>query len=227
MAGGGSALTLPFLLLLGLDAPTANGTNRVAILALTMSAIRSMHKENYSNFKLSLKLALLTIPGAIIGAILVQDIEMNFFKKILAYVMIGIIAMIILPKKYKDKVISFLSGKNWLLYPIMLCIGFYGGFIQLGIGFLLMLALEALLGESLVKVNMHKVFIVFLYTIPSLIIFFLEENVNLVFGLVLAAGMSLGAWFSAKLAIRKGDKIVRVFLIISIFLISLKLLEVY
>jgi hypothetical protein len=227
MAGGGSALTLPFLIFLGLDAPTANGTNRVAILALTFSAIRSMHKENHSNFKLSLKLALLTLPGAVIGAILVQSIDMSSFKEILAYVMIGIIAMIILPKKYKDNLIGYLNGKNWLLYPIMIGIGFYGGFIQLGVGFLLMLTLEALLAENLVKVNMHKVFIVFFYTIPSLTIFFIEENVNLVFGLVLAAGMSLGAWFSAKLAIRKGDKIVRIFLILSIFLISLKLLEVY
>lgn len=226
MAGGGSALTLPFLLFLGLDAPTANGTNRIAILALTISGIRSMQKENHSDFKLSFKLALLTLPGAILGAILIQDVEMADFKVILGYVMIGIVGLILLPKKYKGKMIKILSGKKWILYPMMILIGFYGGFIQLGVGFLLMITLEALLNISLVKVNMHKIFIVFFYTIPALFIFFIEENVNLVFGLVLAAGMSLGAWFSAKLAIKKGDKIVRLFLILSIIIISLKLLEV-
>ena len=227
MAGGGSALTLPLLLLMGLDAPMANGTNRVAIFALTLSAVRSMQRENVSDFKFSLKMAIFTLPGAILGAYLANGVGNETFKEILAWVMIGIIIMIIIPQSKKEVLISRLKKYPKLIYVSMLFLGFYGGFIQVGIGFLLMLALQSILDLNLIKVNMHKVFIVLIYTIPALGIFFWQGNVNIILGLILAAGMSIGAWWSAKYAIKKGDKIVRWFLIISIVLISLKLFDVY
>lgn len=227
MAGGGSALTLPLLLFLGLDAPVANGTNRVAIFALTLSAALSMHRENVSDFKFSTKMGLYTLPGAILGAYLANDIGNDLFKEILGYVMIGIVGMIIMPKAYKEKLIKRFSKYPKLIYFSMLILGFYGGFIQVGIGFLLMLALQSILDLNLLRVNMHKVFIVLIYTIPALGIFIYNGNVNLILGLVLAAGMSIGAWWSAKYAVKKGDKIIRWFLITSIILMSMKLLGIF
>lgn len=227
MAGGGSVLILPLLLFMGLDASVANGTNRIAIFALTLSAITSMKRENVSDFKLSWKMAAFTLPGAIIGAILAQDISNELFKTILAWVMIGILFMIILPKSKKRFLIDKLKHYPKIIYPVMIAIGFYGGFIQVGVGFLLMLGIQSILDLSLLKVNMHKVFIVFVYTIPALAIFIFQGNVNLILGLVLASGMGLGAWWSAKVAIKKGDGIIRLFLILSIILISMKLFNIY
>ncbi len=227
MAGGGSILTLPMLLFLGLDAAVANGTNRIAIFALTLSATASMKRENVSDFKLSWKMAVFTLPGAVIGAMLAQDISNELFKTILAWVMIGILVMIILPNNKKKFLINKLKHFPKLIYPVMIVIGFYGGFIQVGVGFLLMLGIGSILDLSLLKVNMHKVFIVLVYTIPALAIFSFQGNVNLLLGLVLASGMGFGAWWSAKLAIKRGDGIIRLFLMISIALISLKLLNIY
>lgn len=227
MAGGGSTLTLPFLLFLGLDAATANGTNRIAILALTLSAVLSFRRENFSDFKLSSKLGLLTLPGAILGAIYAQTIETELFKKILGVSMLGVVILIMLPKKYKQNFTQFMKGRSVLIYIIFILMGLYGGFIQIGIGFLLMLALDSLLDISLIKVNMHKVFIVLIYTIPVLTVFVWNGNFDLTYGLILAAGMAAGAWWAAKLAVKKGDKIIRKLLVISIILISLKLIGIY
>ena len=68
MAGGGSTLSVPTLLFLGLDAATANGTNRVALLIECVAGVRGFHDQQQSMFADSLRLSLLTLPGALIGA---------------------------------------------------------------------------------------------------------------------------------------------------------------
>ena len=98
-AGGGSTLTLPMLLFMGLDGAVANGTNRIAILMQNISAVASFKNQNHSQFKLSFKLALFTLPGAIIGAYSAVHVSNELFEKILAIVMIGVIVTMLLPKK--------------------------------------------------------------------------------------------------------------------------------
>jgi len=227
MAGGGSTITLPALIFLGLDGALANGTNRVGIFVQTLTAVISFRQEKYHKIKLSLKLAAFTLPGAIIGAIIAVNISNELFQKILGYVLIGIIFSMLLRKINTNKTEDDKQNQNsWLIYPAMFVMGFYGGFIQVGIGFMFMASLYHLLKFKLLHVNMHKVLIICIYTLPALLIFILTGNVNWKFGLVLAAGMASGAWWSAKLSIKKGEKIIRIILIAAIFLMSLKLLDV-
>jgi len=227
MAGGGSTLTLPLLIFLGLDASVANGTNRIGLLSQNLSGVLSFRKENVSQIKLSLKMALFTLPGAAIGAFYATKISDAFFEKILGVVMIGIVITMMVPSS-KEFVTEKLTGKvPWLIYPIMFLLGFYGGFIQVGIGFLLMIAIHRVLRMSLLYVNLHKVFIVLIYTIPAILVFAFTGNVNWVYGISLAVGTSFGAWWSAKIAVKKGEKIIKIFLIIAMIIMSLKLLGAF
>jgi uncharacterized membrane protein YfcA len=226
-AGGGSTLTLPTLIFLGLDSALANGTNRVAIIIQNIAAVYSFKREKYQQFYLSLKLSLLTLPGAIAGAFIAVKMSNTLFQKILGIVMIGIIVSMIIPRSKisvnndKDKKIGWIAGFSMIL------IGFYGGFIQVGVGFLLMAALNHLLKFDLVHVNMHKVFIVLVYTVPALLIFILTGNVKWTLGLSLAAGNALGGWWAAKASVRKGDRLIKTVLIGAILVMSLKLLSVF
>ena len=117
--------------------------------------------------------------------------------------------------------------KTWVIYPVMFGIGFYGGFIQAGVGFLFMAALYHILKLDLVHVNMHKVFIVMVYTIPALCIFVFTGNVNWILGLCLAVGNSFGAWWGAHFAVKGGEKIIRYILAVAILIMALKLLGVF
>lgn len=227
MAGGGSSLTLPFLIFMGMDASVANGTNRIGVIAQTASATLSFRKEKFSDFSLSLKFAILTIPGGIIGAFYSTEINDDTFETILGIIMIGIVISMLIPKSKKDDLKETLEKLPLLSYPIMILVGFYGGFIQIGVGFILMAVLNHLFKLNLVRVNMHKVFIVFLYTIPALIVFILTDNIEWLAGIILAAGTSLGAWWSAKISIQKGEKFIKLMLVIAVLLMSLNLLEVY
>jgi len=226
MAGGGSTITLPALIFLGLDGTDANGTNRIAVLVQSIVAISSFRSEKYSSFKLSFKMGLFTLPGAILGAIAASNIKGETFEKILGVVMIGVIITLLIPRK-KINELNNIERIPLLVYLSMFAIGFYGGFIQVGVGFLLMAALAYLLKESLVLVNVHKVFITFLFTIPAVIVFILNDNIIWFYGLSLAAGNGVGAWWSAKISIKKGEKIIKPVLIISIFIMALKLLGVF
>lgn len=226
MAGGGSTITLPILILLGLDPSLANGTNRMGILAQTFSAVVSFRQEKYHDFKLSLKLTAFTLPGAIAGAVLATRISDVLFQRILAYVLIGVTISMFLRKTNQAKPGEHSSQKtSWLIYPVMVAIGFYGGFMQVGVGFAFMVSLFHLMRLDLIRVNMHKVFIIFIYTIPAFIVFLITGNVEWKFGLTLALGMAFGAWWAAKIAVKKGEEIIRIVLVVVILWMALKLLN--
>jgi uncharacterized membrane protein YfcA len=225
-AGGGSTLTLPVLIFLGLESSLANGTNRVAILLQNISAVYSFKKEKYHEFKTSIKFAMLTLPGAILGALLAVNLDDAVFQKILGIIMIGIIISMLLPQK--NSVPENKSGKiSWQVYFSMFGIGFYGGFIQVGVGFLLMASLRYLMKLNLVLVNMHKVFIVLIYTIPALLIFILTDNINWIFGLSLAAGNVIGGWWGAKVSVKKGEGFIKVVLTVAVFIMAIKLIGIF
>jgi uncharacterized protein len=227
MAGGGSTLTLPALIFLGLNSALANGTNRVAILIQNITAVYSFKKEKYHQFDLSMKLSLLTLPGAVIGALVAIKISDALFQKILGIIILGIIISMVIPKNKKYTNSNINTKIPWYVYPVMVGIGFYGGFIQAGIGFIIMAALQNLLHLNLVYVNMHKVFIVLIYTIPALFIFIITKNVDWFLGLSLAAGNAIGAWWAVKFSVKRGEKIIRYVLIIILFFMAFKLLNIF
>lgn len=224
-AGGGSTLTLPALIFMGLESSVANGTNRIGILVQNISAVYSFKREKYQDLKASLLLSLFTLPGAIAGALIAIKLDDEIFQKILGIIMIGIILSMLIPNK---QVAS--DGKSKIsFYTVvaLLGIGFYGGFIQVGIGFIIMAALKYLMKLNLVLVNMHKVFIVLIYTIPALVIFISTENVNWFLGLSLAAGNAIGGWWGAKMSVKRGEEFIKGILIVAILIMALKLLKVF
>lgn len=226
MAGGGSTLTLPLMIFLGLDASVANGSNRIAIFIQNLSAVASFKSEKYSEWKLSGLMGLFTLPGAALGAALAVNLADDTFELILGFIMLGVVISMLLPNKFKAKTNE--DGKiNWWIAPAMVGVGFYGGFLQVGVGFLLMAAIHYIMQMDLVRVNMHKVAIVLLYTLPALAIFILNDKVDWAFGLTVAAGNAVGAWISAKLAIKKGEKVVKIVMIIAVVIMALKLIGVF
>lgn len=222
-AGGGSTLTLPFLILMGMDASVANGTNRIGVLSQTMSASLSFRKSKFKDTSLSIKLALLTVPGAIVGALFSTQIDNELFHYVVIVVMVGIAISLFIPKSKKKEYVDTVTKFPKIAYPLMVIVGFYAGFIQVGIGFLLMAILSVIFNLNIRRVNMHKVFIVFINTIPTLIIFIITDNIDWVSGIVLSIGTSLGAWWSAKLSLKIDEKFVKFILFIAITAMAIKL----
>ncbi len=224
MAGGGSLLSVPVMLFMDIPAPVANGTNRIAILAQNITAVYTFFRKGFSDFKLSLSLSLAACLGAVGGAWLGVQIDGVWFDRLLAAVMIGVMILMATGKKITSKSAEEEHPQNLVLgHLLMIVAGFWGGMIQIGVGFILMPILHRVMGFGLVRVNMYKVFVVLSYTIVALSIFASQLQLMWWAGLGLALGNSIGGWYGAHTTIHKGEVWIRrvFFLTLSAFVIKL------
>ena len=225
LAGGGSLLTMPAMVFMGMSGPVANGTNRVAILAQNLTSTATFVRQGYAEWKLSLSLTLCALPGTVLGAILGTRLRGVWFDRVLAAVMIGVLILMSRRSPEVSEARPAPSRRRTLLaHGLMLVAGFYGGFIQAGVGFLMMAILHNVLGLDLVRVNMHKVFIVGSYTLVALAIFAFQGQVRWRPGLRLALGNAAGGYTATRVAIRKGDRFIRIVLTVALVVMAAKLL---
>ena len=166
VAFGGSLIALPMLIFLGLEAAVANGTNRVAIFFQNFSAIMGFRRKGVSDFRYSILLAVPAVIGAVIGATIAVDIKDSVFNLILAVVMITMLVLTLLnpTERLKDRMESGGKHSKIVAMIVFFFIGIYGGFIQAGVGLLIITALRLLTGMDLVRTNAIKVFVIFFYT---------------------------------------------------------------
>ena len=222
IAGGGSLLALPILIFMGLPGNVANGTNRVAIVAQNASAVVGFFKNGYSDVRIMLTLSLCAVPGAALGAYLGTQVSGEVFNKILGGLMI--LLLILMSRKQTDTVITTNSRKLFWGHILMVGVGFYGGFIQAGVGFFLMAVLYRVVGLDLIRVNAYKVFIVGIYTIVALAIFASKGQVLWLTGAILAVGTSIGGWVGVHFTIKRGEGLIRIILTVVLVVIAIRLI---
>jgi len=212
LAGGGSIISLSVLMyLMGLPAGIANGTNRIAITLQTLTATSNFRKQEILDWRKGIKLGIPAAVGSIVGAFIAVDIDEKIFEKSMAVIMILMLGFIF----YKPSI--WLKGKKSLrdkkvgIWQIIIFffIGIYGGFIHVGIGYLLLIAIVMGAGYDLVKANAIKVLIVFMYVPFSLAVYIYNDQVNYLYGFVLAIGNVMGAIIASKMAVEKGAGFVR------------------
>ncbi len=225
LAGGGSLLTLPLLIFLGLPPNVANGTNRIAILFQNIFTTAGFKSKGIITFPFSIYLGISALIGSLIGSQIAVDINGEIFNKILAIIMVVIVFyMVFKPKTTLLNVVEKTSGKYlWISFVLFFFVGIYGGFIQAGVGFIILLVLSSVNNLSLVKSNAVKVMVVLIYTVASVAVFAYNDKINWQIGLTLAVGNSVGGWFASRWSVNKGDGLVRKFLIVMVIIMAIKL----
>ena len=226
MAGGGSLLTVPIMVFMGIPGPVANGTNRIAILIQNITAVATFRRRGLSDFKLSLTLALAASLGALFGAQVGVRLEGEWFNRVLALIMIGI--MLLMWSGHLDTRHDPDGGDRprrlWLGHLLMVGAGFWGGFIQIGVGFLLMPILHRVMGLNLVLTNVHKVFVILVFTIVALLVFASQLELLWWVGLWLALGNAVGGWLGAHTTVTHGEVWIRRVLNAALIVFIIKLL---
>ncbi len=227
LAGGGSLVTMPLLIFMGLDSASANGTNRLAIAIQNIFAVAGFKKKGVGEPRFSLMLTLPALPGVILGAIFASTIDDQLFRKVLSGVMI-LVLVLILTKRKRAPGNTILESDltNRQKYLAMLAfagIGFYSGFIQAGVGFLVIGSLTTITGLDLVRVNAHKVLIIGLLTWVAVVVFLIYGKIDWLLAMVLAAGTGLGGWIGSHAAVAGGEKWIKRVLTLAVLLMALKL----
>jgi hypothetical protein len=226
VAGGGSLISLPILIFMGLPGSVANATSRVAIMAQNVFAVGGFYSKGISlPLPYSLILAAGSLIGGLIGATLAVDIPDALFNRILAVIMVlVVISMVVKKPSVTSDGAERLSAKYQVLgFISFLLLGIYGGFIQAGIGFLVIAALSHINHMNLVKINYIKVFAAVVYTGVSLVIFTLENKIVWSTGLILAIGQGFGGWYASRWSVEKGDLWIKRVMILAVIGLALKL----
>ena len=206
VAAGGSFLTLPLLIFLGVPATIANGTNRVGVLAQNISAVVGFHRHNVLPVRWAVAVSIPAMAGAALGVWAALHVPDLAFRRILSIVMLAVTFATLLHRGFRGEH----RGEPQSAWHPTMVVGFflaglYGGFIQAGVGFMA-LGLTMVAGLDLVRGNAVKVFAVMLLTILSLAVFAGTGNVDWPAGIALGGGQMLGGLVGVKVAVLKGQR---------------------
>ncbi|PVX50892.1 hypothetical protein C7377_1215 [Balneicella halophila] len=223
MAGGGSVLSLPLLMFLGLPAGVANGTNRINILLTSVVGIYTFKKDEKQgavSLKSSLRFLIPAVSAAIIGAFFAVDIDNELLERIIGILLIIFFFILLYkPKRWLQGNEVLTERKHWWQIPLFFAIGLYGGFIQAGAGIFFLTTLVLGAGFDLLRANLLKLIIILLYTPFVFAIFLYNNQVDWALGISLGIGTVIGAYFGTKAALKRGAIFVR-YILLSVIVIS-------
>ena len=225
IAGGGSLLTIPVLIFVGVPPTVANGTNRVAILAQNVGATWAFQRRRLLDGAWLRPALVPALLGAIVGAFLATRVSDELFQRILAGVMVGAALWMLLraPKSAEfGPTPPPEGGRRVLLAVAWFFMGVYGGFIQAGLGFVI-LALLSGAGLDLVRANAVKAALVLAYTPLALGLFAAQGLVDWGLGLALALGTLTGSQIGVHLTVLKGQDWVRKVVVVAVVAFALRL----
>jgi uncharacterized protein len=204
IAGGGSMLTLPALLMMGMPADIANGTNRIGIFLQSLAGARGFYKKGKLQPETISPTLLPSLLGALIGSLAASYLPITWLKPALLSTMLAMALLMLI----KPSIVAPPEGtpvyalkERPIAWVGLFAAGLYGGFVQAGVGFILIAALAGGLRYDLVRSNALKMAITCALTVVALGIFILRDQVLWIPGLLMAIGTVAGATVSVQFAI--------------------------
>jgi len=227
LAGGGSLVTVPLLVLLGLPGGIANGTNRVGILLQSGVAAWRFRALGVGGLRESLPVLLPVAAGSLIGAWAIVHVSDVLFERAFGVVMLLLLLPLLreaaLPRRERAAPPTRL-GPRWAV--LFFAIGIYGGSFQAGVGIPLLFAL-AHAGFDLVRANAIKVIVTAVVTLTAVPVFMLSGQIAWGPAAIVAAGYSAGAALGARLAVRGGERLIRPVLALAVIALAGRMLGLY
>ena len=224
LAGGGSLLTVPLLVLAGVPGNVANGSNRVGILASNASATAAFRRLGVSGLSRPLPVLVPVAIGSLVGALLVARLADETFERAFGVLMVPLLLLSLRPPVSKPVEGRVWSGPFTVL--VFLAVGLYGGAFQAGIGLLLMVALSRS-GMDLVVANSVKVVVIMVVTVTALPLFIVGGRVDWGPALVLAAGFAIGGALGARLTVTRGASLIRPVMVAAVLALAGRLLGLF
>ncbi|MEZ5524189.1 MAG: sulfite exporter TauE/SafE family protein [Pseudomonadales bacterium] len=217
LAGGGSNLTVPALMMMGMPADVANATNRLGVGLQCVVGVRGFKRHNKLDMSDAVPIVGMTLGGGLVGSLAASYLPNTYLKPVLlgAMVTMALIILIrpsiVMPEPGEPVFrLSERRGAKWILFVA----GIYGGFVQAGVGFILIAAIAGSLRYDLVRTNALKMLCTIGFTLIALTVFIARGQVQWVPGLVLACGTMVGAHFAVKMALKVSQKALKWFLFV-------------
>ncbi len=210
---------------MGLPATVANGTNRLGVLAQSLTAVAGFRQEGLFEGRLALRLFPATLAGAWLGAYAASHLPDELFSRAF-----GVVMLLALPVVLANPRPRVEGPRHALALPLeqlaYLAIGAYGGAVQAGIGIPLLLALVGFSGLDLLRAATARVLITAALTAVALAQFAWAGKVLWSHALALAVGGAIGGYAAARFGARLGARRIRPFLVVCVVALALRMLLV-
>lgn len=220
IAGGATVISLASLMVLGLPFTVANATHRVAALFQTVASTGSFIRLKALHPRTGVKLGIPVLLGSVPGAWLAVVIDDTSFERVAAVALLFMLfAMVVKPGVWlSGKLTTPKMEPKWWQYFLFFGIGFYGGMIYIGIGYVLLAGLVLGTGFDLLRANALKAFIVMLYVPATLILFIMADLIHWQYALMLSVGQAAGALLAIRVSFKGGNEFIRWFMVVFILI---------
>lgn len=220
VAGGGTILTFPALIWMGLLPINANATSTVALVPGAMAGAWGYREEMKKSESWILAMLVPSFAGGLIGGILLRYTPQQTFKNLVPFLILFATFLFIIQgpvqkflKTRRDEGTGSVSiaSRRWLAYalPVQFLTGIYGGYFGAGMG-IMMLATLSLIGFSnLHQMNGLKNLMGSTINLVASAYFVFTGLVSWQPALIMAVGAIIGGYGGAGLAQRLGVKFVR------------------
>lgn len=224
IAGGGGLITVPALLLGGLDPLSALGTNKLQSLFGSASATISYARRGHVKLGPLLPAAGLSFAGACLGALLATALPLDLLRRLLPFLLIAIaIYFAVKPGLTDIDRERRISPRTFALFFVPL-IGAYDGLFGPGTGSFFMLAFVSLAGYGVLKATAHTKLLNFASNVGGFAVFALVGTIHWKLGLAMGIAQFLGARVGAGVAMRFGASVIRPLLVLVCIALAVRLL---
>ncbi len=231
LAGNGSAITLTILTeLIGLPGNIANATNRVGIASQSAVGTWVFYKHGKLDMQKSWAYILFTVIGSFAGIFVALKVSNEQFIQVFRFLLLIMFFVILVkPKRWLIETQREKPTNLYLVIPAFLLLGFYGGFIQMGMGVFFLAAMVLGAKYSLIDANAVKSAVIAIYTCLAVLIFHLQGLIDWPVGLLMAVGQTMGGYAAAAFAskYKQANVWAHCILVAVVILALLKLFDVH
>ncbi len=227
VAGGGSLVSFPALLAVGLPSVTANVTNTVALWPGYVGGALPYRDELRTQRSRVVALALTSLAGAALGAVLLLTTPASLFTLLVPYLVLAACALLAVQPWVAARVAARpgqSQGSQAPLHLGVLASSVYGAYFGAGLGVMLLAVLGIFLPEDLARLNGLKNALSLSINTLALLAFVLFGPVRWAAVLVMAVASLLGGVAGARVAKRLSSRVLRLVVIVFGVLVAVKLL---
>lgn len=224
IAGGGGLITLPALLIAGIDPLAAIATNKFQATSATVSATAAFARKKLIDWREGTPMAATSFIGGTLGALSITYMSKNLLQACVPILLVLIAAYFTFSKKPSEQ-----AGKAKLSISVFCLtaaplIGFYDGFLGPGVGSFFMMACVILLGQRLIQAVCSSKLLNAACNLGALSVFSLSGSIIWPLALTMALAALVGAQLGARCAVRFGSRLVKPLLVSASIIMALKLL---
>lgn len=215
MAGGGTLVSFPVLLAVGIPPVVANVTNTVALVPGTIGGMWAQRDEFQSQRSRMVKLLPVGIVGGVVGGLLILNTNENTFKVIIPYLILVATLLLAVQVRIKNWVVARIGQAHnehhnpLFMMSLIFLAAVYGGYFGAGLGVILMATLGLVTDDTMTRLNFLKQSLGFVINLAAAIYFAFSGKVYWWVAFIMIFGSLLGGFIGGKLAGKMKPEILR------------------